>query len=156
MGFEGVESFAVVVVERYAELDAFGQIGIGDEMPTEGDGVGVAFFDDFYCGLWFVASRRNNLPLENLAKLFGGDGGLPFGDDDVSLHSWLDDVKVGESEAIQLFGDVSEERLRVAVGDPVPGSARCDPGGDAIASQTETNASTVSSRKRARFSIEPP
>jgi hypothetical protein len=46
MGLEGIEGLAVVVVERQAKLDALGQIGVSNEMPSEGDRVGVVFFDD--------------------------------------------------------------------------------------------------------------
>lgn len=45
VGIEGVEGFAVVLVERQSQLDAHGQIWISDEIPAERHQVGIPFLE---------------------------------------------------------------------------------------------------------------
>lgn len=63
VGIEGVEGFAVVLVERQSQLDAYGQIWISDEIPAERHQVGIPFLESgerrapSRLGLTVVANR---------------------------------------------------------------------------------------------------
>jgi hypothetical protein len=96
------------------------------------------------------------LRLKYSSQFLGRDRRLSLGYQYVALHAWLDDVKIGEVNPVQLISHIGEQRPRVAVRHAVPGSAWPDPHRDTAAPHTETIASTTSSRKRERLAIEPP
>jgi hypothetical protein len=92
--------------------DSKREVGVGDEVATEGYSFGVAGFDDGLGGLWFEAS----------------------GGDDVAFDTRLDDVEVGEVETVELLGDVREESIGIAVVHVVPLAGGADADGDAAVS----------------------
>jgi hypothetical protein len=64
-----IECRAVVHIERQPELDPLRQIGIGDEMPSERDQVGVPTLDNRLGFGGLEPARRDDRPLEDLSQL---------------------------------------------------------------------------------------
>src|SRR5215475_6419830 len=70
---EGVKGVAIVLGECETFADTAREVGIGDEVPSEGHGVCVSAFDHYLGGLGFEASRGDDGAFEYLAELLGGD-----------------------------------------------------------------------------------
>jgi hypothetical protein len=62
------------------------------------------------CGaLGLEAARGNNRALEDLAQALCCDRRLTLGDNDITLRARLDDVEIGEAEAVQSVCYISEQ-----------------------------------------------
>ena len=103
-------------------------------MAAERYCVGIARFDDGLGGVGLEASCGDDVAFIDFAELFGSDGSLAFGDHDVAFDSWLDDVDVSEGKAVELLGDVREERVGIAVVHVVKLACGADANGDAVVS----------------------
>jgi hypothetical protein len=68
VGIEGVEGFAVVLVERQSELDSLGQIRICNEMPSKRHQVRISLFDNRLGSVGFKTAGSDDLPLNIFRK----------------------------------------------------------------------------------------
>ena len=68
----------------------------------------------------------------------------------------LDDVDVGEPERIDLLDQRQIDRLGIAIADVGELGQRRQADADAVAAPDAVTASTTSTTRRVRFSIEPP
>ena len=100
VSLEGVERIAIVWIQRQPEPDALWQVGIRDEVPSEGNQVRIPVSNSSFSGITLKTSRRNDLSRENLSQPRGRNGPLTLGDQDVPFDTWFDDVQVRESKAI--------------------------------------------------------
>src|ERR1700760_1663313 len=66
-GVEGVEGVAVVGVERETLLDAFGQVGVGDEVTSEGYEVRMSCGYDVFGGVGLEATCGDDFVFEDLS-----------------------------------------------------------------------------------------
>jgi hypothetical protein len=103
-------------------------------MATESDGVRRRLLDGRLGGVLLESASGDDFAFEDRPPMFGGDSAPTFANDLTASDPWFNDVEVGEPERIQAFGDIGEERRRIAVRHAVPGPAGADPDGDAIAS----------------------
>src|SRR6266853_3155829 len=123
---ESVKRATIVGIQRQPEPDTLWQVGIRDEMPSEGDQIRIALCNSSLGGVRFKAVSRNNLSRENLSQPRGRNVPLAVGDQHVPFNAWLDDVQVSESKVVQLLCDVVKQRDRIAIRYPVPSSAGRD------------------------------
>jgi hypothetical protein len=107
--FEGVEGVPVVRRERNAFPDTQRQIWICDEVTSESDGIADAGLDGGFCGFGLEAAGCEDLPLEDVPELLGGDRTLFRLDGHVAFYTRLDDVQVGKAESVQLPCEVDGE-----------------------------------------------
>src|SRR5580692_5917006 len=63
---ESVKRIPVVSIQGQPEPDALWQVGIRDEMPSEGDQIRIALSTSGLGSVRFKPSRRNNRSRENL------------------------------------------------------------------------------------------
>src|SRR5713226_8398461 len=130
---ESVKSFPVVSNQRQPEPDAFWQVGICDEMPSEGYQIGITLSNGSRGSVRFKSARRNNRSRENLSQSRRGDVPLALGDQNITLDARLNNVQVSESKAVQLLCDVVKQRDRIAIRYPIPSSAGRDAHRDTVA-----------------------
>src|SRR5260370_13029579 len=110
-----IEGAAVIWVQRQAEFDPPGQVGIRDEVTTEGDQAGIAVCDACLCRLGIESTGCDDRPLEDLAQFLGCDRRLRFGNGLTALHPRFDEVKIREPEAVEPLCHRAEQRTGVAV-----------------------------------------
>src|SRR5260370_10306943 len=120
---ERVKRVTIVSIQRQPEPDALWQVGIRDEVPSEGNQVRIAVSNSSLSGVRLKTSRRYDLSRENLSQPRGRYGPLTLGDQDVPFDTWFDDVQVCESKAVQLLCHVVKQRGRVAIRYSIPSSA---------------------------------
>src|SRR6266849_3041812 len=130
---ESVKRVPVVGIQRQPEPDAFWQVGICDEMPSEGHQIGITLSNGSLGSVRFKSARRNNRSRENLSQSRRGDVPLALGDQHVPLDARLNDVQVSESKSVQLLCQVVEQRDRIAIRDSIPSSAGRDAHRDTVA-----------------------
>jgi hypothetical protein len=97
---ESVKRVPVVSIQRQSEPDALWQVGIRDEMASEGHQIGITLSNASLGSVRFKSARRNNRSRENLSQSRRGDVPLALGDQDVTLNARLNDVQVSESKAV--------------------------------------------------------
>src|SRR5882762_7093184 len=130
---ESVKRVTIVRIQRQPEPDAPWQVGIREEMPSEGDQIRIAHCNSSLGSGRFKTSSRNNLSRENLSQPRGRNVPLALGDQHVPFNTWFDDVQVRKTKAIQLFCEVVKQCDRIAIRYPVPSSAGRDAHRDAVA-----------------------
>src|SRR5580700_1390974 len=130
---ESVKRGPVVGIQRQPEPDALWQVGIRDEIPSEGDQIRIALSNSSLGGVRFKTPSRNNRSREYLSQPRGRNVPLGLGDQHVPSDTWFDDVQVGESKVVQLLCDVVKERDRIAIRHPIPSSAGRDAHRDTVA-----------------------
>src|SRR5216683_1146321 len=130
---EGVKRVTIVSIQRQPEPDAPWQIGIRDEIPSEGDQIRIALSNSSLGSVRFKTPSRNNLSREYLSQPRGRNVPLALGDQHVSFDAWFDDVQVSESKVVQLLCDVIKQRDRITIRYSVPGSAGRDAHRDTVA-----------------------
>ncbi len=132
MEIEGVERRAIVRVERQPEFDALRQVWIRNEMTPERNQVRVSLFNNRLGAIGFKSTRCDDFPFENLAQLRCRNRRLALCDEHVAFDPRFNDVKIRESEAVQLFCNIIEECGRIAVRHKVPCSTGPNSHGDPI------------------------
>src|SRR6266852_6671760 len=130
---ESVKGVPVVSVQTQPEPDALGQVGIRDEMPSEGHQIGITLSNGSLSSVRFKSARRNNRSREKLSQSRRGDVPLALGDQDVTFDARLDDMQVSEADAVQLLCHVVKQRDRIAIRDSIPSSAGRDAHSDTVA-----------------------
>src|SRR6266436_2979678 len=65
---ERVKRVPIVSTQRQPEPDAHWQIGIRDEMPSEGNQIGITLSNGRLSSGRFKSARRNNRSRENLSQ----------------------------------------------------------------------------------------
>src|SRR6266849_4327052 len=130
---ESVKRVPVVGIQRQPEPDARWQVGISDEMPSEGHQIGITLSNSSLGSVWFKSARRNNRSCENLSQSRRGDVPLALGDQHVPLDARLNDVQVSEFKSVQLLCQVVKQRTRIAIRDSIPSSAGRDAHRDTVA-----------------------
>jgi len=136
VGLAGVESRAIVLVERQPELNALRQVRIRDVVTPERNKIGISLFDDGLGAVWLESTCRDDPPFKILRSCAAATGCNPSSMSMLPLIARLDDVEVGQSEPVQLVRYVAEQSCRIAVRHPVPRSARSNAHRDAIATPT--------------------
>src|SRR6266853_119317 len=131
---ESVKRVTIVSIQRQPEPDTLWQVGIRDEIPSEGDQIRIALSNSSLGSVRFKTPSRNNLSREYLSQPRGRNVPLALGDQHVSFDAWFDDVQVSESKVVQLLCDVVKQRDRIAIRYPVPSSAGRDAHRDTVAS----------------------
>src|SRR6266853_4749846 len=151
-----IEGAAVIWVQRQAEFDPPGQVGIRDEVTTEGDQAGIAVGDTCLCRLGIESAGRDDRPVEDLAQFLGRDRRLRFGNGLTALHPRFDEVKIREPETVEPLCHRAEQRTGLLSPMPlnVPLGASRTP--TRPAPQTSAIVWTSSTRRRIRFSTVPP
>src|ERR1700720_2991971 len=129
---ESVKRVTIVSIQRQPEPDTLWQVGIRDEMPSEGDQICSALSNSSLGSGRFKTPSRNNLSREYLSQPRGRNVPLALGDQHVSFDAWFDDVQVSESKAVQLLCDVVKQRVRIAIRYPIPSSAGRDAHRDTV------------------------
>src|SRR6266478_7087088 len=109
---ESVKRVTIIRIQRQPEPDALWQVGIRDEMPSEGDQIRIALSNSSLGSVRFKSARRNNRSRENLSQPRGRNVSLALGDQHVTFDAWLNDVQVREPKAVQLLCDVVKQRDR--------------------------------------------
>src|SRR6266481_7660635 len=130
---ESVKRVTIVSIQRQPEPDALWQVGIRDEMPSEGDQIRIALSNSSLGSVRFKTPRRNNLSRENLSQPRGRNVSLALRDQHVPFDAWFDDVQVSEPKAVQLPCNVIKQRDRIVIRYPIPGSAGRDAHRDTVA-----------------------
>src|ERR1700674_2285142 len=130
---ESVKRVTIVSIQRQPEPDTLWQVGIREEMPSEGDQIRSALSNSSLGSVRFKTPSRNNLSRECLSQPRGRNVPLALGDQHVSFDAWFDDVQVSESKVVQLLCDVVKQRDRIAIRYPVPSSAGRDAHRDTVA-----------------------
>src|ERR1700738_5508286 len=110
-----IEGAAVIWVQRQAEFDPPGQIGIREKVTPESDQAGIAVGDACLGRLGIEPTGCDDRPLEDLAQFLGCDGRLRFGNGLTALHPRFDEVKIREPETIEPLCHRAEQRTGVAV-----------------------------------------
>src|ERR1700676_806238 len=82
---EGVKRVTIVSIQRQPEPDTLGQVGIRDEMPSEGDQIRIALSNSRLGSVRFKPPSRNNLSRENLSQPCGPNVPLALGTQHVSF-----------------------------------------------------------------------
>ena len=141
---ESVKSVPVVSIQGQPEPDALWQVGIRDEMPSEGHQIGITISNGSLRSVRLKSASRDSRSRENFSESRCGDVPLALGDQDVTLDARLNNVQVSESKSVQLLCDVIKQSERIAIRDSIPSSA----GRDAhrvtrLPPHTETIASTT-------------
>src|SRR5258708_19896621 len=80
---ESVKRVTIVGIQRQPEPDTLWQVGIRDEMPSEGDQIRIALCNSSLGGVRFKAASPNNLSLKNLSHPRGPN--FPFSTSDHHL-----------------------------------------------------------------------
>src|SRR5712672_2117460 len=120
---ESVKRVTIVSIQRQPEPDTFWQVGIRDEMPSEGDQIRIALCNSSLGGVGFKAASRNNLSRKNLSQPRGRNLPLAIGDQHVPFNAWFDDVQISESKVVQLLCDIVKQHDRITIRYPIPSSA---------------------------------
>src|SRR5260370_39742999 len=87
---ESVKRVTIVSIQRQPEPDALWQVGIRDEVPSEGNQVRIAVSNSSLSGIRFKTSRRYDLSRENLSQPRGRNGPLTLGDQAVPFYARID------------------------------------------------------------------
>src|SRR6266853_979709 len=130
---ESVKRVTIVGIQRQPEPDTFWQVGIRDEMPSEGDQIRIALSNSSLGSVRFKTPSRNNPSRENLSQPRGRNVPLALGDQHVPFNAWFDDVQICESKVVQLLCDVVKQRDRITIRYPIPSSAGRDAHRDTVA-----------------------
>src|SRR5713226_6337296 len=130
---ESVKRVTIESIQRQPEPDAPWQVGIREEMPSEGDQIRIAHCNSSLGCVRFKTPSRNNLSRENLSQPRGRNVPLALGDQHVPFNAWFDDVQISESKVVQLLCDVIKQRDRITIRYPIPSSAGRDAHRDMIA-----------------------
>src|SRR5713226_1990817 len=130
---ESVKRVTIVSIQRQPQPDAPWQVGIREEMPSEGDQIRIAHCNSSLGGVRFKTPSRNNLSRENLSQPRGCNVPLALGDQHVSFDARFDDVQVSESKVVQLLCYVVKQRDRITIRYPIPSSAGGDAHRDTVA-----------------------
>src|SRR5882762_6482788 len=130
---ESVKCVTIVSIQRQPEPDTLWQVGIRDEMPSEGDQIGIALSNSSLGGVRFKTPSRNNVSRENLSQPRARNVPLALGDQHVPFNAWFDDVQISESEVVQLLCDVVKQRDRITIRYPIPSSVGRDAHRDTVA-----------------------
>src|SRR5882672_6224284 len=101
-------------------------------MTPEGNQIGVPFLDDGLGTIRFESTCSDDSPFKNPTQSRCRNGRLTLCDENVAFDPRFNDVKVRESELVQLFGNVIEQNGRVSVRHRVPPPAGTNSHGDAI------------------------
>ena len=125
-------------------------------MTPERNQVSVSLFDDCFGTIRFKSTRGDDFSFEDLAQLRCRNRRLTLHDEHVAFDPGFNDVEIRESEPVQLLRNIIEQGPRVGVRHAIPRSAGPNSHSDAIAAHTDAIASTTSSKKRERFSTDPP
>src|SRR5260370_34555826 len=123
---ESVERVTIVSIQRQPEPDTLWQVGIRDEIPSEGDQIRIALSNSSLGSVRFETTTRNNLSRENLSQPRARNVPLALGDQHVPFNAWFDDVQISESKMVQLLCDVVKQRDRITIRYPIPSSAGRD------------------------------
>src|SRR5712671_4804624 len=102
---ESVKRVTIVTIQGQPEPDAPWQVGIREEMPSEGDQIRIALSNSSLRSVRFKTPSRNNRSRENLSQPRGRNVLLALGDQHVSFDAWFDDVQISESKVVQLLYD---------------------------------------------------
>src|SRR6266853_6348830 len=132
MSVEGVKRVAIVRIQRQPEVDTLWQVGIRQEMPPEGNQVGISFLYDFLGRSGFKAPGCDDFPFEYLSEPCRRNRILTLCGDYVSSYSRFDDVQIGQTELIQFLCDIIEQCVRITIGHAIPPAARRDADGHTI------------------------
>src|SRR6202521_1187887 len=130
---ESVKRVTIISIQRQPEPDTLWQVGIRDEMPSEGNQIRSALCNSSLGRVRFKTPSRNDLSHEYLSQPRGGNVPLALGDQHVSFDAWFDDVQVSESKVVQLLCYVVQQRDRTTVRYPAASSARRAPHSDTVA-----------------------
>src|SRR5712692_4663020 len=132
-GLESVKRVPIVSIQRQPEPDTLWQVGIREEMPSEGDQIRIAHCNSSLGCVRFKTPSRNNPSRENLSQPRGRNVPLALGDQHVPFNAWLDDVQISESKVVQLLCDVVKQSDWITVRYPIPSSAGRDAHRDTVA-----------------------
>src|SRR5882724_351205 len=130
---ESVKRVTIVRIQRQPEPDALWQVGIRDEIPSEGDQIRIALSNSGLGSVRFKTPSSNHLSREYLSQPRGRNVPLALGDQHVSFYAWFDDVQVSESKVVQLLCYVVKQRDRITIRYPIPSSAGRDAHRDTVA-----------------------
>src|ERR1700681_1088082 len=130
---ESVKRVTIVSIQRQPEPDTLWQVGIRDEMPSEGDQIRSALSNSSLGSVRFKTPSRNNLSRENLSQPRGRNVPLALGDQHVPFDTWFDDVQVSESKVVQWLCHIVKKTDRIAIRNPIRSSAGRDAHRDTVA-----------------------
>src|SRR5882672_9605581 len=130
---ESVKRVTIISIQRQPEPDTLWQVGIRDEMPSEGNQIRSALSNSSLGSARFKTPSRNNLSREYLSQPRGRNVPLALGDQHVPFNAWFDDVQISESKVVQLLYDVVKQRDRITIRYPILSSAGRDAHRDMIA-----------------------
>src|SRR5712671_3398282 len=130
---ESVKRVTIISIQRQPEPDTLWQVGIRDEIPSEGDQIRIALSNSSFGGVRFKTPSSNHLSREYLSQPRGRNVPLALGDEHVSFDAWFDDVQVSESKVVQLLCYVVKQRDRITIRYSVPSSAGRDAHRDTVA-----------------------
>src|SRR6202047_5580132 len=130
---ESVKRVTIVSIQRQPEPDTLWQVGIRDEIASEGDQIRIALSNSSLGSVRFKTPSRNNLSRENLSQPRGRNVPLALGDQHVPFNAWFDDVQISESKVVQLLCDVVKQRDRITIRYAIPSSAGRDTHRDTVA-----------------------
>src|SRR5258708_19992732 len=80
---ESVKRVTIVGIQKQPEPDALWQVGIRDEMPSEGDQIRIALSNSSLGSIRFKTPSRDNLSCEDFSQPCGRDVPLALGDQPV-------------------------------------------------------------------------
>src|SRR5882672_6714048 len=101
-------------------------------MTPEGNQIGVSFPDNSLGTIRFESTCSDDSPFKNPTQSRCRDGRLTLCDKHVAFDPRFDDVKVRESELVQLFANMIEQNGWVTVRHGVPRAAGTNSCGNAI------------------------
>src|SRR5258708_38584777 len=130
---ESVKRVTIVSIKRQPEPDTLWQVGIRDEVPSEGDQIRIALSNSSLGSVWFKTPSRNNPSRVNLSQPRGRNVPLALGDQHVPFNTWFDDVQISESKVVQLLCDVVKQRDWITIRYAIPSSAGRDAHRDTVA-----------------------
>src|SRR5260370_3097549 len=130
---ESVKRVKIVSIQREPAPDTLWEVGIRDEIPSDGDQIRIALSNSSLGSVRFKTLSRNNRSRENLSQPRGRNVPLALGDQHVPFNAWFDDVQISESKVVQLLCDVIKQRDRITIRYPIPSSAGHDAHRDMIA-----------------------
>src|ERR1700730_9658281 len=99
---ESVKRGTIISIQRQPEPDALWQVGIREEIPSEGDQIRIAISNSSFASVRFKTPSRDNPSREYLSQPRGRDVPLAFGDQHVPFDTWFDDVQVVQSGSVAL------------------------------------------------------
>src|SRR5260370_35986151 len=85
---ESVKRVTIVSIQRQPQPDTPWQVGIRDEMPSEGDQIRIALSNSSLGSVRFKTPSGNNPSRENLSQPRGRNVPFALGDQHVPCNAW--------------------------------------------------------------------